>query len=238
MTATREAEPAGAAVGTSACQTVWEALTPEERRVYERAGYHRVFGLGRAPALVVVDVEYNFTGLPGESAIESVQTYSDSCGPAAWRAVPAIAELLAAAREAGIPIVFTHGTPGHEPTGRPRRGTDVIDELRPDPGELVLAKSAASAFFGTGLADHLRAAGVDTVLHTGCVTSGCVRASVVDAAAHGFHAAVVEECVFDRAVLPHQVSLFDMDAKYSDVIPLASATDYLARVRSSDKGSK
>jgi maleamate amidohydrolase len=91
-----------------------------------------------------------------------------------------------------------------------------------------VAKSAASAFHDTGVDRYLAAKGVDTVIHAGCTTSGCVRASVVDAAACGFRNAVVEECVFDRALLPHQVNLFDMDAKYADVISLESAERYLA----------
>lgn len=218
----------GSVTDAGACEAVWAALAPEERTVYERAGYHRRFGLGNSPALVIVDVEYNFTGVQGDSVLTSVQTYPDSCGPAAWRAMPAIAELLGGARHAGIPIVFTHGMPGDEPPGRHRRGTDIVDELLPNVEEAVLAKSAASAFHGTGLAERLQAIGIDTVLHAGCTTSGCVRASVVDAAAYGFRPAVVEECVFDRAVLPHQVSLFDMDAKYGDVISLSAATSYLA----------
>ncbi|MFC5745750.1 isochorismatase family protein [Actinomadura rugatobispora] len=212
----------------SAPADVFQALTASERAVYEQAGYHRVFGLGASPALLVVDVEYNFTGDADEPVLDSVAKYPDSCGGAAWRAVPAIARLLAAARAARIPVVYTHGRPEGDRPGTPRRGTDIIDEIAPRDGEYVVAKSAASAFHGTDVAAHLRGGGVDTVVHAGCTTSGCVRASVVDAAAHGFRNAVVEECVFDRAVLPHQVNLFDMDAKYADVISLGAAENYLA----------
>ncbi|MFI6344323.1 isochorismatase family protein [Streptomyces sp. NPDC050560] len=214
---------------TGALAAVWAALSPEERAVYERAGYHRTFGLGARPALLVVDVEYNFTGdVPEEPVLDSVAKYPDSCGPAAWRAIPAIARLLAAARAAGVPVAHTHGTPRADRPGAPRRGTDIVYELTPRAGEFVAAKAAASPFHGTGLAAHLRALGVDTVIHTGCTTSGCVRAGVVDAAAHGLRGAVVEEAVFDRAELPHRLSLFDMDAKYADVISLAAAETYLA----------
>jgi maleamate amidohydrolase len=215
----------------SALAEVWVSLTEQERLVYERAGYHRVFGLGTRPALLIVDVEYNFTGLPGERILESITTFRDSCGEAAWRAVPSIAELLRSARTAGIPVVFTHGTTAGDPPGTPRRGTDIIDELAPTENEHVVAKEAASAFHDTDVAGYLLAHGVDTVIHAGCTTSGCVRASVVDAAAEGFKNAVVEECVFDRALLPHQVNLFDMDAKYADVTSLEDATKYLANNR-------
>lgn len=213
-----------------ACATVWGELSADERTVYERAGYHRPFGLGSRAALLVVDVEYNFTGLPGDTAVGSVAAFPDSCGPAAWRSIPAIARLLDLARGLGLPVIFTTGQPNPDSDHRPRIGTEVVDELRPRSGEKVIAKSAASPFHATGLADHLRGLGVDTVVHTGCVTSGCVRAGVVDAAAHGFRNVVVEECVFDRAVLPHQVSLFDMDAKYADVMSLDAVTPLLTRM--------
>jgi nicotinamidase-related amidase len=215
-------------VPTSALTTVWHTLTKEERTVYERAGYHRVFGLGASPALLIVDVEYNFTGDVNEPILDSIAKYPDSCGEAAWRAVPAIVRLLASSREVRIPVVYTHGMPKGDRPGTPRRGTDIIDEIAPQKDEYVVAKSAASAFHDTGVARYLAANGVDTVIHAGSTTSGCVRASVVDAAAYGFRNAVVEECVFDRALLPHQVNLFDMDAKYADVISLKAAEKYLA----------
>jgi maleamate amidohydrolase len=212
----------------SALAEVWASLTEQERLVYERAGYHRAFGLGTRPALLIIDVEYNFTGLPETPILDSIATFPDSCGEAAWRAVPWIAELLRGARTTGIPVVHTHGTTAGDRPGTPRRGTDIIDELAPAENEHVVAKEAASAFHDTDVAAFLFSQGVDTVIHAGCTTSGCVRASVVDSAARGFRNAVVEECVFDRALLPHQVNLFDMDAKYADVISLDAATKYLA----------
>jgi maleamate amidohydrolase len=212
---------------------VWdEHLTETEREVYRRAGYWQTFGLGRRPALLVVDVEYNFTGDTCEPILDSIAKYSDSCGPAAWSAIPVIAGLLAQARQAGHPVVYTHGKDAGRP-GVPRVGNMVVDEIRPEGADLVVAKPSASAFFGTGIADYLTARGVDTVVHVGCTTSGCVRASVVDAAAHGFRNAVVEEGVFDRARLPHLASLFDMHAKYADVVSANEARRYLASVTGS-----
>jgi maleamate amidohydrolase len=211
-----------------AVQAVWARLSTEERRVYERAGYHRTFGLGKAPGLLIVDVEYNFTGDMNEPILDSMVKYSNSCGPAAWQAVPVIQKLLDVARSFGIPVVYTHGTPDSEHLDRPRRGTQIVDEIAPQQHEYVVAKTAASPFHGTDIADYFRAQGVDTILHTGGVTSGCVRAGVVDGAAEGFRNAVVEEAVFDRAHLPHAMSLFDMDAKYADVISLNDALQYLA----------
>jgi nicotinamidase-related amidase len=104
---------------------------------------------------------------------------------------------------------------------------EIDPRVAPLAGELVFEKLAASCFFGTGLDTRLRALGVDTLVVTGCTTSGCVRATVVDASSHGFRTIVVEEAVGDRAVVPHFVSLFDMDAKYGDVVPADQATAYL-----------
>lgn len=213
---------------------VWnEHLTPTEREVYSRAGYWQDFGLGHSPALLVIDVEYNFTGHRCEPILDSMTRFSNSCGPAAWSAIPVIAELIAQARAEGFPVVYTHGQDKDSTVTLPRVGTDIVDEVRPDPTDLVVAKATASAFFDTEIADYLKARAVDTIVHLGCTTSGCVRASVVDASAHGFANAVVEEGVFDRALLPHVTSLFDMHAKYADVIDADEARRYLASVNES-----
>ncbi len=148
----------------------------------------------------------------------------------AWDSIPQIATLIDQARALGIPIIYTHGREKETTRRSPRLGTAIVDELAPRPGDLVIEKDAASAFFGTNLVSHLISHKIDTVIHTGCVTSGCVRASVVDAAGYGFKNAVVEECVFDRALTPHLANLFDMDAKYGDVMCLAEVQAYLKSV--------
>ncbi|HET7095245.1 MAG TPA: isochorismatase family protein, partial [Thermomicrobiales bacterium] len=170
---------------------------------------------------------YNFTGDVREPILDSIAKYADSCGEMAWEAMPKIARLLAVARSAGIPVAYTHGAEHEDTVRTPRLGTAIVDEIAPLPGELVIAKSAASAFFGTSLASFLIRHRIDTVIHAGCVTSGCVRASVVDGAAYGFKNAIVEDCVFDRALTPHIANLFDMDAKYGDVMSLAEIEEYL-----------
>lgn len=206
----------------------WTTLIPEkEREIYRHAGYQKVFGLGQRPALLVIDVEYNFTGDIDEPVLESIKKYANSCGPMAWQSIPRIAQLLDLARTIGIPIAYSHGVERDDTRRAPRIGTAIVDELQPRKGEFVFSKEAASAFFGTALPAFLIRNNVDTVIHTGCVTSGCVRASVVDAASYGFRNAIVEECVFDRARTPHLANLFDMDAKYGDVMSLADIKDYL-----------
>ena len=96
--------------------------------------------------------------------------------------------------------------------------SQIVPELTPEPGELVVRKLQASAFFGTELASWLRWKGIDTLAVAGCTTSGCVRASVVDAVAHDFRTMVLTDCVGDRALAPHEANLFDMGQKYADLM--------------------
>jgi nicotinamidase-related amidase len=183
-------------------------------------------------ALLVIDVVASFVGPPGATLEEAVAQWPTACGPAAHAALPHIAGLLAAARAAGAPIV--HCRPAAETA--PFTGDTVKGELGPDwvngrpgavafhpavaprAGELVLPKPKASAFFDTPLATTLRRLRADAVVVAGCSTSGCVRASVVDAFSHGFATFVVEEAVFDRSQLSAAASLWDMDARYADVV--------------------
>ena len=102
-------------------------------------------------------------------------------------------------------------------------GYRFVEEVAPVPGDVLLPKKHPSAFFGTPLVSHLIDLGVDTLFVTGCTTSGCVRASVADAFAYNFSVVVPEECVYDRSPTSHAVNLWDMNAKYADVMPLAEA---------------
>ena len=177
--------------------------------------------------------------------LEAVKDWPGSCGLTAWDAVPHLQRLLAAAREAGIPVIHTTGleedviSPWAKGAGRDRdrrdpsmedriqRRYDIIDEVGPLPGELVVRKSSPSGFWGTPLLGHLVSLGVDTLIVGGESTSGCVRASVVDGCTNRFHMIVVEECVFDRHEAPHAIDLFTMHQKYADVVALEDALEYL-----------
>jgi maleamate amidohydrolase len=114
-----------------------------------------------------------------------------------------------------------------------RPASQVVDELRPLPGEDIIRKIQASGFFGTDLADRLRSRDADTLLVTGCTTSGCIRAAVVDGIAYNFTPVVICECVGDRAIEPHETNLFDMQQKYADIVSRDAAIQYL---RTSDVG--
>jgi nicotinamidase-related amidase len=207
-------------------------------------------GAGKTPALLLIDLYRAVFGDRSQPLLEAIKAWPSSCGPAAWIALPHIQRLLAAAREAGIPVLHVtgladSGMPGwHEAIHssgassggfsdlamleRQRRGYQIVDELTPIAGEVVLRKSSPSAFWGTPLVGQLTHLGVDTLIVAGESTSGCVRASVVDGCTYRYRMQVVEECVFDRHEAPHALNLFDMHQKYADVISLASALELIA----------
>ncbi|MGL5930090.1 MAG: isochorismatase family protein [Dermatophilaceae bacterium] len=158
----------------------------------------------------------------------------------------AAATVIRAARAAGVPVIHTRvayaedGSDGglfvrKVPALRVLFGDGPLAQpdprVAPEPGEVVVVKRHASAFFGTGLADTLRDRGVDTVVVVGVSTSGCVRATAVDAVAHGFVPLVVREAVGDRAPGPHEAALADLAAKYAEVVGDAEAIAYLGGVR-------
>jgi nicotinamidase-related amidase len=197
---------------------------------YQSRGFAQRVGFGARPALLIIDFIKAFTDLTSPLA-SNLDTE-----------IAATQTLLEAARNRQLPVAFT--TVEYDEGFRDagvfikkvpslsvlRKGTPMVevdDRLTPRADEHVLVKKYASAFFGTSLAATLTAAGVDTLLITGCTTSGCVRASAVDACQNGFRTIVVRECVGDRAEPPHLANLFDIDAKYGDVVSLEEAIAYL-----------
>ena len=104
---------------------------------------------------------------------------------------------------------------------------EIYEAFKPEPGDLIIYKERASGFFGTPIVAHLTRMGIDSLIVCGESTSGCVRASVVDAYSYGFHVVVVEECCFDRSLLSHKVNLFDLHHKYADVMHLEEVKNHL-----------
>jgi nicotinamidase-related amidase len=166
--------------------------------------------------------------------------------------IAATATLLDIARGKRLPVAFTAVTfqeshlerlvwlkkmPGLALLIEGSRWCEIDERVKPAPGEPVFAKQAASAFFGTSLISFLLGASADSLIVTGCVTSGCVRASVVDAVSWGFRAIVPAECVGDRAAGPHDSNIFDMDSKYADVEPLETVIERLTASRSELAGA-
>lgn len=194
-------------------------------------GFHGRAGFGTRPALVVVDVNVGFTH-PESPLVCDL----DDC-------VAAISELLDAFRKAGAPVVFT--TVCYDDFGRQAaavfiekvpallvlepgsRWIEIDPRIAPVEGEPVLSKHFASAFFGTTLASLLSTAGCDTVVVTGASTSGCVRATAVDALQHGYRVVVPREAVGDRNPSAHEANLYDIDTKYGDVVSVGDVVAHL-----------
>ena len=215
----------------------WTGIIPEEEeRRYQAAGFGGAGSVGRRAGLLIIDVQYRTVGTQRKPYWEAIEEYPTACGEDGWRAVDHIALLLAAFRERGLPVLYPHVAPKNADTdggrlaekipsimGIDAAGYRFVEEVAPVPGDVLLPKKHPSAFFGTPLVSHLIDLGVDTLFVTGCTTRGCVRASVADAFAYNFSVVVPEECVYDRSPTSHAVNLWDMNAKYADVMPLAEA---------------
>lgn len=201
----------------------------EARRIYSRQNIGHPCGFGERPALLIVDFVNGFN----DAAVLGGGNIAAS--------IAATRNLLEAARAARVPVAFTRivysaATPGVFCRKMPALAelaaddprSQIVPELPVQPHDHVVCKTQPSAFFGTDLAGWLIARRVDTVLVAGCTTSGCVRASVVDAMSFNFRPIVVAECVGDRAIAPHEASLFDIAQKYGDVLPLSDVLAHLA----------
>lgn len=205
-------------------------MSADDLAVFERQRFGARMGYGKRPGLLIVDftVGFNDPEAFGGGNIGS--------------AVNQTVDLLARARSLGIPIAHTKiiyaddgSDAGVHCLKVPKLKTltennplsDFVPELMPRKGEFVIRKRLPSAFFGTDLAGLLTSRGVDTLLIAGCTTSGCVRASTLDAMCWGFRPMVVSDCVGDRAIGPHEASLFDLGKKYADVVTRADVFTYL-----------
>ena len=228
-------------------QYSWNDFLTEQDKAHDAVwGKKELAGFGTKPALVLIDIYYSVLGFTRDPILESIKTWPMSTGLEGWEAVDKTVELLAAARANGIPVIHVKGLHtgvNHWHGGARRksdkltpemiaRGREIVEEVKPLPGELVIEKAAASAFHGTPLLFQLVSLGVDTVICAGETTSGCVRATVVDGATFRFKMGVVEECVFDRTQASHYMNLYDMHQKYADVVGLGFAIDYFERVGS------
>ena len=202
----------------------------------ERGIFMKQFGFGRKPALVVIDMAYGWT----DPAYATGSTLLDE-------AVAGIKQLLPRCRRKQVPIVYTtspfrqedeepmHSRDSSQADGSSylpwdERACEIDERLKPEPGDFVIYKENASAFFGTHLAAHLVDNRVDTVIVTGCSTSACVRATATDARAYRFRAIVPRQCVQDRAPAAHEWNLFDLDAKFADVVDVDEVAEYLEQL--------
>jgi nicotinamidase-related amidase len=224
----------------------WDGIiSEEEQRAYAAAGFGKPQGMGERLALLIIDVQYRTVGTVRKPFWEAIEEFPTSCGEVGWAAIDHIVPLLAAARARGLPVLYPHVALKKAYDGGrlaekipaimniPEKGYEFVAEVAPDEGDILLPKKHPSAFFATALASHLIDLKVDTLIVTGCTTSGCVRGTVVDAFAYNFRVVVPEECVYDRSAVSHAVNLFDMASKYADVMPLAGM---LAQIEDADAG--
>jgi nicotinamidase-related amidase len=203
------------------------------------SSYRRKIFVGPCPALLAVDL-YDVVYRGGSRPpAELAKSHPSSCGEYAHAAIEPTRRLFAAARGAGLSIFYSTGDVRAESrpslvtaTKRNKPPVDPADfairpEFKPQPQDVVITKQRASVFFGTPLIAHLTQLGVQTLIICGESTSGCVRATAVDAYSHGYHVVLVEECCFDRSILSHKVNLFDMHHKYVDVMHVGEVVAHL-----------
>ncbi len=227
---------------------IWDAYLPErDRKIMEAAGYRNRMGFGERPALIVIDVNINFTGDRREPIEEAIKRWPNACGEAAWDALPKIRSLVDSAHQNGLPVFFITddfrddgwnmgswrwkiGRTGDEAnTARAMnmRGSDIHPDLGMTPSDILLRKLKPSAFNGTPLRALLNLLKADTIIACGTSTSGCVRATVIDAFSDNYRVVVAGDGCFDRVEVSNAINLFDMDSKYADVLSAQEIVQHL-----------
>jgi maleamate amidohydrolase len=215
----------------------WDAFLTERDKAHLAQspwGSRPPRGFGERPAVIVVDDYYGSVGTEREPLLESIKTWPASCGEEGWTAIDKTVGLLDAARRASVPIIYLHGLKGfgHSKMSPEAlaKSNEIVAEIAPQDGDIVIQKAAASGFHGTPMLFHLHQLRIDTLIVVGESTSGCVRATVVDGATYRYNMAVVGECCFDRTEASHWVNLFDMNQKYADVIDVEAAERYFEAI--------
>ena len=219
---------------------VWDKfLTERDKQVFAAGGFGAKAGFGKRPALLVIDVSWAFCGEVPEPILESIKKWRPSCGEEAWVAIDHIKALIDKAHGKGLPVIYTTGTSRADgwdsgswrwkssrrdaelAKPKPVDGNEIVSAIAPSLQDVVITKRKPSGFFGTDMASYLTLLGCDSVIVVGTTTSGCVRATVIDAFSLNYRCAVVEEGCFDRSQASHAISLCDMHAKYADVVKSA-----------------
>jgi maleamate amidohydrolase len=228
-------------------EPIWnEFLTERDKAVFAAAGYGARGGFGKRPALLVIDVNYNFCGDRPEPILESIKRWRNSCGTEAWAGIAVIKRLIAAARGKGVPVIYTTGvrradhwddggwawknSRSDETAPRMRTNQDgnmIVPDIAPGPHDIVVLKQKPSGFSGSPLQSYLTLLGCDSVIVTGTTTSGCVRATVIDAFSANLRVVIAEEGCFDRSQASHAINLCDMHAKYADVLKSDEVLAYI-----------
>jgi maleamate amidohydrolase len=218
-----------------------DAVSADVLEIYKH--YRRDTFVGPRPALLIIDL-YNLSYYGGAKPVsEVVKEFPSACGVNAYNAIEPTKKLIAAARAAGLPVFYTTGDtraasrPGaisatNRRSGGPKpQDMDIWPDFAPQAGDVVITKQRASGFYGTPLTAHLTQLGIQSLIVIGTSTSGCVRASAVDAYSHGYHVTMAEECCFDRSDISHKINLFDLHHKYADVMKTDEIISHLEGLR-------
>ena len=232
-------------------ERVWDKfLTERDKAVFAAGGFGARAGFGKRRALVIIDVNWAFCGERPEPILESIKRWRTSCGEDAWVALPYIRQLIDKAHVKGLPVIYTTGegrpdkwdrgswswrssragetgaAPASGSNLPPLDGNEIAAPIAPSSQDIVIKKQKPSGFFGSNLASYLTLLGCDSLIVTGTTTSGCVRATVVDAFSLNYRVILAEEGCFDRSEASHALSLCDMHAKYADVVSTAEVLSY------------
>src|ERR687883_523832 len=229
-------------------EPIWNKfLTERDKAVFSASGYGARGGFGKRPALMIIDVNWAFCGDKPEPILESIKKWRNSCGEDAWTALPYIRSLIDKCHAKGIPVIYTTGVRRDDnwdagswswknsrsvedtvtKTGHSNlEANEIVTPIAPAPQDIVVYKQKPSGFFGTNLASYLTLLGCDSLIVTGTTTSGCVRASVLDAFSLNYRLTLAEDGCFDRSQASHAINLCDMNAKYADVVKTAEVISF------------
>ena len=231
-------------------ERIWDKyISKRDQGVFNAAGFGQSAGFGERPVLMVIDVNYAFCGDRREPILDSIKRWKLSCGEVAWDALPILVKLIETAHIKEIPVIYTTGysrtdkwdrgswswknprgenLKHSEPAPKTNRdGNDIMDEISPNPQDIVVWKQKPSAFHEAPTMSYLNLLKADTVIIAGTTTSGCVRATAIDAFSHNFHVSVIEDGCFDRSDVSHAITLLDLHAKYADVVKSDGVIEYL-----------
>jgi maleamate amidohydrolase len=228
-------------------EPIWnQFLTERDKAVFAASGYGARGSFGKRPALLIIDVNWAFCGDKPEPILQSIKRWRNSCGEDAWSALPYIRSLIDICHEKGVPVIYTTGVRrddnwdggswlwknarGNEDRRTPASnldGNEIVPPIAPGPRDIVVYKQKPSGFFGTNMTSYLTLLGCDSVIVTGTTTSGCVRATVLDAFSLNYRISLAEEGCFDRSQASHAINLCDMHAKYADVLKTSEVLAYL-----------
>jgi nicotinamidase-related amidase len=215
---------------------IWDdLLTERDKQVISKAGYDKQGasswesrGMGTDPMVLAIDMQRLAVG-PDEPILDAIDDYRTAMGEIAWNAIDHIKPFLEFVREREFPVTYTrvipasYDDPSHE-------DLDIVDPVAPKDGDTVIDKSYASAFYGTDLLSRLVRGGHDSVIIVGNSTSGCVRATTIDAQQNGFDVILPQECLFDRIEASHKISLLDMWMKYAEVLDRTEVESWIEEI--------